>query len=250
LSSSCTTTFNGTVSTNFTSWQGLMAAADPSCINGINPNVSTPTNLPVENYPFIIGFSANRTAASAAFCYATQDVWNGLVAFDYGAKSIANITNLHQIQNHSIQGYAINGVEFSDSFAEGTIAQAVGLAVGDAILINAGKYNSSLGPGVNQQEQNQVIAAAGSDFIRLVENALLVYLLSAAGRIFVQSTTVKGQALFEFQQARLFAYAPAVHTLAVLCIVSAFLFAFAFMWHGREVREFELSDHTDDAEKA
>ncbi|KAF8318775.1 hypothetical protein DL93DRAFT_2153686 [Clavulina sp. PMI_390] len=240
LSSTCSETYNGTITSDFTSWLGVMADANPSCINTINPNVTVPSNLPVTQNPISMGFIANRTSASAAFCYATQTVYTGLAGFDLVAGQLVNITNLKPDQNNSLNGFAYNGVRFTNSFAQSTIANAVGLAVGDAVINNAGINPKVVG--IDEEQQNRIIAAGGEALVPLVENALLIYLLSAASRILVGSTAITGQGSLVVEEARLHAYAPSVHSLAILCILSGLLFAFAFVIHARERRGLYLVD--------
>ncbi|KAF8318773.1 hypothetical protein DL93DRAFT_345472 [Clavulina sp. PMI_390] len=238
LSPSCTENYNGTIIANST-WLGVMGDANPSCISSINPNVSVPGNLSAAQDPIGIGFTINQTIASAAFCFATQTVFNGLAAFNYGTQRLVNITNLQAIPNHPLNGFAFSGLR-SDNGQQTTVTNAVGLAVGDAAISAAG-FNPNE-PGIDEDQQNRILSGGGSGLNFVVQNAVLDYQLAVAGRIFVESTPVNGTGTVQVQQTRMHAYAPAIHTLAVLCLLSGFLFAFAFVLHARQRKPLHLVD--------
>ncbi|KAF8319046.1 hypothetical protein DL93DRAFT_2164744 [Clavulina sp. PMI_390] len=233
LSDDCLDHFRGTADSLATYWIGVLAWADPPCINVINPAVSVPANLSINQQPMAIGFIANRTVASGAFCYATQTVYDSMAIFDLVGGQLANVTNLQEVQDHPVNGFAYNGVSLTDS------SYAVGLAVGDAVVTTAG-INATK-EGIDIQQQNEIMAG-GERLIQIVENALLIYLLSAAGRILVLTPASPGTGTLAIEQAKLHAYPPAIHSLAILCFLSGLLFTFAFILHQRQRRRLCLAD--------
>ncbi|KAF8289578.1 hypothetical protein DL93DRAFT_2092137 [Clavulina sp. PMI_390] len=84
--------------------------------------------------------------------------------------------------------------------------------------------------------------SGGEKLVQIVENALLIYLLSAAGRILVLSPSPPGTGTLAIEQAKLHAYPPAIHSLAILCALSGLLFTFAFILHQRQRRGLYLVD--------
>ncbi|KAF8318774.1 hypothetical protein DL93DRAFT_2153685 [Clavulina sp. PMI_390] len=239
LSPNCWENFTGTLPTDFTSWFGFMGDASPSCINAINPNISVPTNLTAQQDPVAISFIANRTAASSAFCFATQAVFSALAEYDIGGNRLGQLTNLKLVANHPINGFTANGLRFSDPTTMGVIANAIGYTIADAVISDVGK-NTTIAS-VNETVRDQTLSNGGAALVRSVENAFLIYLLSLAGRIFVQDTPIYGEGTSVTQQARIHAFAPTIHVLAVLCLLSAVLFAFAFILHARERRPLYLA---------
>jgi hypothetical protein len=80
LGDTCTApvSYNGTGEPPFPVWQDRCFPVDPVCINAINSSVPTPQagslQSPGQN-PITLMFYANESAASAAFCYATWEMY-------------------------------------------------------------------------------------------------------------------------------------------------------------------------------
>lgn len=118
LSQSCSETFSGQISGGFSGWLGVMAAADLSCVPLINSTAPSAAGLPAPQRPIAIGFSANGTAASAAFCYGYQKVFNATASYNLGTGRVnTQLTNVKYIANHPLEQYVMNGcVQISFAF--------------------------------------------------------------------------------------------------------------------------------------
>lgn len=112
LSSSCRETYSGTLEAGSSAWLGTFAFADLSCVHDINSNAPS-----INNYtggysvaPVAFGFMANGTAASTAFCYGYQRVFNATVKFDLrlGA-AVWPLENVTYISDHPLEQFVING---------------------------------------------------------------------------------------------------------------------------------------------
>jgi len=63
-------------------WNTSLLPVEPSCITAIDPNISYPSNLNKTQYPVAALFLLNQTAMSAAFCYATYELYNVTAELD------------------------------------------------------------------------------------------------------------------------------------------------------------------------
>jgi hypothetical protein len=57
-------------------WGGDLLPVEPSCITAIDPSTQNPSNLNQTQYPVAALLLRNQTAMSAAFCYATYQMYN------------------------------------------------------------------------------------------------------------------------------------------------------------------------------
>lgn len=67
-------------------------------------------------------------------------------------------------------------MEYENSLIASTnVAQVVGLIIGDAVISNAGKafVNGSAVPGIDSEQQNQILSQSNAELAALVENALV-----------------------------------------------------------------------------
>lgn len=57
----------------------------------------------------VVGFTANASVPSAAFCFAYQKVYNATVALDVRSRSIDKPANLKYIPDHPLESYVVSG---------------------------------------------------------------------------------------------------------------------------------------------
>jgi len=57
-------------------WGGHLLPVEPSCITAIDPSAPNPSDLNETQYPVAALFLLNETVMSAAFCYATYELYN------------------------------------------------------------------------------------------------------------------------------------------------------------------------------
>jgi hypothetical protein len=82
-------------------WTGGFSPVTPSCITAINSTVQNPPNLSVSQYPIATLFIGNQTAISAAFCYATYEMYTLTAELD-----VVSFQMIPQVQDASlVQGY-------------------------------------------------------------------------------------------------------------------------------------------------
>lgn len=112
LSSTCRQTFSGTVRPNYSAWLGVFSQADPSCVRVINSSAPSIDQVTLRNglAPVAIGFMANGTVASAAYCYGYQRVFNSTVQFDFRlGRMVPPLENAVYIPGHALEQYVLNG---------------------------------------------------------------------------------------------------------------------------------------------
>lgn len=132
------------------------------------------------------------------FCGGYQTVYNATASFDIRAGRISGLSNLRYIPGHHLERYVLNGlvpeftfvsltsnviafgslffffsVEFASAIlTNSNVASAVGLAIADAVISNAGHADSS-DVGTNTTLQNQVMSHANANLVGLVSSALV-----------------------------------------------------------------------------
>ncbi|KAF8289577.1 hypothetical protein DL93DRAFT_1142649 [Clavulina sp. PMI_390] len=109
LASNCSNSFTGFADADATYWIGTMGGASTPCIGSINPEITFPANISINQRPMVVGFIANRTIASAVYCYATQTVFDSVATFDLVGGQLASVTDLREVKDHPVNGFAYNG---------------------------------------------------------------------------------------------------------------------------------------------